>query len=101
MVGPLNGEAVRDTILRQRKSVTEQTAHFLDNFTKGIQDSSKGTFIINSACRSAAEGMKQIKILVKQIQFVVIYAVFRWDARLRLGFSFGVQYHAKLLLYPF
>lgn len=36
MVGPLNGEAVRDTILRQRKSVTEQTAHFLDNFTKSV-----------------------------------------------------------------
>ena len=36
MIGPLNGEVVHDTILRQRKSVTEQTAHFLDNFTKSV-----------------------------------------------------------------
>jgi len=38
MVGPLNNEAVHDTILRRKKSVKEETVHFLDNFTKGVQD---------------------------------------------------------------
>jgi len=98
MVGPLNDEAVHDTILRQRKSVREETTHFLDNFTKGVQDSSKRTFTIDSARRGAVGGYEANKDFSK---IDVVYALFRWDARLRLGFSFDVQYHAKLLPYPF
>ena len=98
MVSPLNDEAVHDIILRQRKSVKEETVHFLDNFTKGVQDLSKGTFTIDSARRGTVGGYEANKDFSK---IDVVYAVFRWDARLHLGFSFGVQYHAELLPYPF
>lgn len=74
MVGPLNNEAVHDTILRRKKSVKEETVHFLDNFTKGVQDSSKGTFTIDSARRGAVGEYEANKDFSK---IDVVYAVFR------------------------
>ena len=38
MTGSLNGNGVRDAILRQGKKATESSAFFWGNVTQGVQD---------------------------------------------------------------
>lgn len=58
MVGPLNGPGVRDAILNQGKTATEGAAFFLENVTKGVQDSTKGALTIDSGRRAAVGTFK-------------------------------------------
>jgi len=54
MAGILNGAAVRDGILKPGKTTTEAAAYFWGNFTKGVQDSSKGALTVDSGRRAGA-----------------------------------------------
>lgn len=56
-----NGDAVRDTILKQGMKATEASAYFWGNVTKGVQDSSKGTLTVHSGKRLATTGFKATK----------------------------------------
>jgi hypothetical protein len=57
----LNGDAVRDTILKQGMKVTEASAYFWGNMTKAVQDSSKGALTAHSGKRLATSGFKATK----------------------------------------
>lgn len=47
----LNGESIRDKILEKGFSVTEATAYFFGNLTKGVQETTKGALTIDSGRR--------------------------------------------------
>lgn len=61
MSGPLNGPAVRDAILKQGKTITEETAFFWGNLTQGIQDCTKGSLMIDSGKRASVGTFKASK----------------------------------------
>lgn len=61
MAGSLNGAGIRDTILNQGKAATESTAFFLGNFTKGVQDSTKGVLTVDSGRRAGIGTFKASK----------------------------------------
>ena len=61
MNGPLNGPAVRDAILKQGKTITEETAFFWSNLTQGIQDCTKGALMIDSGKRASVGTFKASK----------------------------------------
>ena len=61
MNSPLNGQAVRDSILKHGKTVTESAAYFWGNLTKGVQDSTKGALMIDSGRRAGAGVFKASK----------------------------------------
>ena len=65
MTTPLNGLDVRDAILNQGKTVSESTAFFLGNITKGVQDSNKGALTIDSGRRIKAGTFKVSKDLAR------------------------------------
>ena len=56
-----NGDAVRDTILKQGMKATEASAYFWGNATKAVQDSSKGALTAHSGKRIATTGFKATK----------------------------------------
>ena len=56
-----NGDAVRDTILKQGMKATEASAYFWGNATKAVQDSSKGALTAHSGKRLATTGFKATK----------------------------------------
>lgn len=56
-----NGDAVRDTILKQGMKATEASAYFWGNATKAVQDSSKGVLTAHSGKRIATTGFKATK----------------------------------------
>ena len=56
-----NGDAVRDTILKQGMKSTEASAYFWGNATKAVQDSSKGVLTAHSGKRIATTGFKATK----------------------------------------
>ena len=51
MTGPLNGTAVRDTILKHGTKVTESAAYVWGNLTQGVQEATKGALTIDSGRR--------------------------------------------------
>ena len=65
MAGPLNGPGVRDAILNQGKTATESTAYFWGNFTKGVQDSTKGALTVDSGRRAGVGTFKATKDFAK------------------------------------
>lgn len=56
-----NGDAVRDTIMKQGMEATEASAYFLGNAAKAVQDSSKGALTAHSGKRLATTGFKATK----------------------------------------
>lgn len=56
-----NGDAVRDTILKQGIKATEASAYFWGNATKAVQDSSKGALTAHSGKRLATTSFKATK----------------------------------------
>lgn len=56
-----NGDAVRDTIIKQGMKSTEASAYFWGNATKAVQDSSKGALTVHSDKRLATTGFKATK----------------------------------------
>ena len=52
IANPLNGVGVRDKMLEPRMKVTESTAYFWGNFTKGVQETGKGALTIDSGKRA-------------------------------------------------
>lgn len=56
-----NGDAVRDTILKQGMKATEASAYFWDNAAKAVQDSSKGALTLHSGKRIATTSFKATK----------------------------------------
>lgn len=61
MVGSLNGPGVRDEILKQGKTATEGAAYFLENITKGVQESTKGALTVDSGRRAGVGTFKASK----------------------------------------
>ena len=61
MGAPLNGPGVRDAILKQGKGVTESTAFFWGNVTKGVQESTKGALVVDSGRRAGISTFKASK----------------------------------------
>ena len=68
MGNPLSGEGVRDPILHQGdvilaqgKIMTESTAYFWGNLTKGLQDSTKGAITVDSGRRAGVGTFKASK----------------------------------------
>ena len=56
----LNGDAVRDTILKGMKA-TQASAYFWGNATQAVQDSSRGGLTVHSGRRLATTGFKATK----------------------------------------
>lgn len=61
MGNPLSGEGGRDVILAQGKIMTESTAYFWGNLTKGLQDSTKGAITVDSGRRAGVGTFKASK----------------------------------------
>ena len=97
MAGPLNGAGVRDAILRQGKTATESAAYFWGNFTKGVQDSTKGALTVDSGRQAgvgtfkASEDFARGDVMCGSLCCVSIGCE---------AIS-GVQYLVKSLLYQF
>src|SRR5210317_994448 len=59
--GMLNGDSIRDGILKVGMESTESTAYFFGNITKGIVDGSKTTVALHSGKRLGTTGFKAAK----------------------------------------
>ena len=61
MAGPLNGAGGRDAIINRRKEASEAAGYFWGNFTKGVQDTSKGALTMHSGGRAGVGTFKASK----------------------------------------
>ena len=50
----INGDIVRDTILKQGMKATESTAYFWGNITKSVQETGKGMLTVDSGRRAGS-----------------------------------------------
>lgn len=97
MSGPLNSADVCDKILKQGMKATESTPYFLENVTKGVQETGKGALTVDSGKRAGTDIFKASKDFARGD--TVCGGLFSVSVGCEVIAGVGVRYLVKSLLY--